>query len=105
MNTEFDELNQDEDPEDEVRDESPESEETPDTIPPSPEANHGFLEQFDILSAASVNELEKVCKLGLTPAERITIIKLSMRLLGIGVVGATPDDFSEEQQEELKQAV
>lgn len=53
-----------------------------------PPAN-GFLEQWEMFSEETLKDLEQVCKAGLTPEERATLIKTALRLLGYSATGAT----------------
>ncbi len=55
---------------------------TPDTEPP-PAASHGWLEQFDILKADAIAEIEKVAKGGLEDAEVDLLCYLSVKLAHI----------------------
>lgn len=64
----------------------------PDTEPPPPE-HHGFLEQFAALCKSNIDELETVVAAGLTPHERMVVIRVAMKLLSLSVHGAKEGEF------------
>lgn len=73
-----------------------------DTQPPPP-PHHGFLEQFEHLSAASFENLKEVCMSGLQGAERIMLMSVAIKLFAYAVHNAKEEDFTEDQKNELEQ--
>lgn len=72
------------------------------TDPPPPE-HHGFLEQFEILAYKSLEDLKEVVILGLEGAERITLIKVGLKLLTLSMHGVKEEDFTPEMIHEVEE--
>lgn len=67
-----------------------------------PTESHGFLEQFEALSFQALQELKSVVELGLQPAERVMLMKVSLQLMAIAGTGLQESDFSPEQKSEIE---
>lgn len=76
----------------------------PDTSPPPPPPpeTHGFLEQFEALAHDSLANLKTVVEQGLQATERLMIIKLSLKLLTLSMLGAKEEDFTPEMKSEVE---
>jgi hypothetical protein len=73
-----------------------------DTDPPPPEPeHHGFLEGYRLLATETFEILESVVKRGVTPTERLVMIKVSLKLLTLAMHDAKEEDFSEEMKSEV----
>jgi len=72
-----------------------------DTEPP-PGDSHGFLEQFETFSSIALEELENVVKQGLTPTERVMLMKVGIKLVALGGNDAKEEDFTPEQTQEVE---
>ncbi len=79
-----------------------EESEKADTIPPEA-SNHGFLEQFEILSHATLADLAEVVQLGITQTERMTLVKVGIQLLHLALKDLGEEEVSPEIQAELDQ--
>jgi len=71
---------------------------TTDTQPPSP---NGFLEQWEMFQAETLQDLEAVCKQGLTPPERASLIKVSLQLIILASIGVKPNEFASLYEEQV----
>lgn len=69
-----------------------------DTIPPS-KPDNGFLERWEALSASAIEELEEVCKLGLTDEEGKKLVRVSGELLGLAAAYSDVLKLAEEPDE------
>jgi len=77
---------------------------TTDTEPP-PRPHHGFLEQFEVLSASAFEKLEEIVVGGLTPSEKVTLVKVALKFTSIVLSNVKEEDFTDEAKAEIESLI
>ena len=74
---------------------------TTDTEPP-PKPHHGFLEQFEALSASAFEKLEEIVVGGLTSSEKVMMAKVALKFTAIAFHDIKEEDFNDEDKQTVE---
>jgi len=77
---------------------------TNDTETP-PKPHHGFLEQFEALSASAFEKLEEVVVGGLSPSEKVMMVKVALKFTSLALSNVKEEDFTDEAKEEIESLI